>query len=255
MAIKVFNYTNDAYIEAIDTRSEMGALVGNQGNAFFGMVVQVGSTSTYTVKADATIFVGGLCIRVLSDETFDLTSNKYIAVETTYNPVTDGYTCALKALNTLNTTLVGTVSKHVAIFQKGLGAQNKAQGVADLFAKSNRSTCLFDGATYMDDGQRINFSNVQDANYQTMYLTFSHYTIGTGADNWGWITYSIPVGFIAKHEGQGHTIQMAVEGTVKSMYKYLYVGLTAVSGNAQNVQVVDGVNFRTKCLREVWAVG
>lgn len=255
MAVKTFNYTNDAYIEAIDTRSELGAMVGNAGNGFFGTIAQVGTTNSYTVKAGAVVFVGGLCVRVLSDETFDLTSVKYIVVETSYSPIADGYTCLLKAVNVLDAASVGTVKKHVPIYQKGIGGMNEGAGLADLLKKANRADRIWNGASYMDDGQRINFSDVKAAGYQTLFFTFSHYTVGTGPDDWGWVIYPVPVAFLNEHTGQGHTVGIPVSGTTKTMYKYIYVGSNAVSGNAQNVQILDGVNFRISALREVWAVG
>ncbi|MBC2207408.1 hypothetical protein [Listeria booriae] len=255
MAVKTFNYTNDAYIEAIDTRSELGALVGSAGNGFFGTISQVGTTNSYTVKSGAVVFVGGLCVRVLSDETFDLTSLKYIVVETSYTAITDAYTCILKAVNTLDTATVGTVKKHMAIYQKGIGTMNEGQGLTDVLKKANRADRIWNGASYMDEGQRINFADVKAAGYQTLFFTFSHYTVGTGPDDWGWVIYPVPIAFLNDRTGQGHTIGIPVGGTTKTMYKYLYIGTNAASGNAQNVQILDGVNFRISALREVWAVG
>ncbi|AQY50515.1 hypothetical protein PWEIH_00690 [Listeria weihenstephanensis FSL R9-0317] len=255
MAVKTFNYTNDAYIEAIDTRSELGAMVGNAGNGFFGTIAQVGTTNSYTVKAGTVVFAGGLCIRVLSDETFDLTSLKYIVVETIYQPITDGYTCLLKAVNVLDATTMGTVKKHVPIYQKGVGLMNEGKGLTDVLKKARRADCFWSGGMYMDEGHRLTFPNLETNDYQMLYLVFSHYTVGTGADNWGWLVYPIPVEFIISHPGEGHSVTISVEDTTKVMYKYIYVGINAVSGSSNNVRILDGVNFRSKCLREIWGVG
>ncbi|NVP35960.1 hypothetical protein HXA92_12330 [Listeria monocytogenes] len=256
MAIKTFNYTNDAYIEAADTRSELGAFVGNAGNGFFGSIAQIGTTNNYTVKSGSVVFVGGLCVRVLSDEVFDLTTAKYIVVETSYQPITDAYTCSLKAVSTIDSsTMVGAVSKHLAVYQKGVGVMNEGKGMADLFTKLNRADCFWSGGSYLDEGHKFSYPNLKTNDYQMLYLIFSHYTPGTGADDWGWMVYPIPVPFIAAHPGMGHSIPIIAEDTTKAMYKYAYISLTQVVGSSNNVRVLDGVNFRTKCLREIWGVG
>ncbi|MEE9753831.1 hypothetical protein VL763_08575 [Listeria seeligeri] len=256
MAIKTFNYTGDAYIEAADTRSEIGALVGGAGSGFFGSIEQIGTTNSYTVKSGSVVFVGGLCVRVLSDEVFDLTSATYIVVETSYQTITDAYTCGLKVVNTVDSsTKVGAVNKHTTIYQKGVGVINEASGTADLLKKVSRADRLYSGSSYMDDGQKITFPNLETNGYQTLYLVFSHYTVGTGADDWGWAIYSVPVKYIKEHPSAGHSIPITVEDTTKTMYKYVYINLTQVMGASNNVRTLDGVNFRTKCLREIWGVG
>lgn len=154
--------------------------------AFFGTISQVGSTNTFTVKSGSTIFIGGLCVRVLSDESFDLTSNKYIVVETTFSTASGAYACVLKSVNVITAGKVGTVNKQVIIYEKGVGVANEGSGLVDLLGKSMRATRFFNGSSYMDEGQSISFPNLLANNYQLGILFFSHYTVGTGADNWGW---------------------------------------------------------------------
>lgn len=256
MAIKTFNYTNDAYIEAADTRAELGAFVGTSRSGFFGSITQVGTTNSYTVKADSVIFVGGLCVRVLSDEVFDLTTAKYIVVETSYQTITDAYTCMIKAVTLLEeTTRAGAVNKHVPIFQKGIGVLNEGRGLADVVKKMNRADCFWSGGSYLDEGHKFSYPNLKTNDYQMLYLVFSHYTPGTGADEWGWLVYPVPVPYIVAHPSAGHSIPIMVEDTTKIMYKYAYISLTQVQGSSNNIRVLDGVNFRTKCLREIWGVG
>ncbi|MBC1247354.1 hypothetical protein [Listeria booriae] len=255
MAVKVFNFDGDAYIEGEDTRSQIGSLVSSTGNGVFGTIVQVGATNMYTIKAGTVMFIGGLCVRIVTEESFDLTNNKYIVVETTYNAVTGAYSCSLKAVSVITAGKVGTVDKQVIIYEKGKGVQNESQGVADLLKKSTRATRLFNGASYLDEGHKMSFPDVQAGQYQMLFLVFSHYTVGTGADDWGWLIYPIPVSFIAAHYGMGHSIPIMAEDTTKMMYKYVYTGLLGVSGSSNNIRVLDGINFRTKCLREIWGVG
>lgn len=256
MAIKTFNYTGDAYIEAADTRSEIGALVGGAGSGFFGSIEQIGTTNSYTVKSGSVVFVGGLCVRVLSDEVFDLTSATYIVVETSYQTITDAYTCSLKAVTLLEeTTRAGEVNKHVPIFKKGQGVLNGGRGLADMVKKVNRADCFWAGGSYLDEGHKFSFPNLKVNDYKMLYLIFSHYTPGVGADDWGWFVYSIPVPYIENHQGGGHSIPLMAEDTTKVLYKYAYISLTQVVGSSSNIRVIDGINFRTKCLREIWGVG
>ncbi len=132
MAIKVFNYTDDKYIEAEDTRAERIALIGNKGIGFRGEIIQSGTTDTYTVKEGSHAFIGGLSIRFLSDESFDLASSRYIVIETTYT-APDFYSCTILAVNEISSETAGEVPKHVPIYDKTLGIQNDLKKGAGRF--------------------------------------------------------------------------------------------------------------------------
>lgn len=127
MALKVFNYTNDNYIEGEDTRGQLKGILGNDGYGFRGSVVRSGTTNVYTVKAGSVAFIGGLCALVKTDEAFDLTSNRYIVIETSYVASTDKYTCILKAANTIDTTKQGDVTKHFAVYDKISGTMSSLE--------------------------------------------------------------------------------------------------------------------------------
>jgi hypothetical protein len=132
MSIKVYNYTDDKYIEAEDTRAERIAIIGNNGIGFRGDIVRSGTTDTYTVKEGSHAFIGGLSVRFLSDESFDLTSNRYIVVETTY-VAPDFYSCTLLAVNEVSAETAGEIPKHVPIYDKMLGIQNDLKKGAGRF--------------------------------------------------------------------------------------------------------------------------
>lgn len=133
MALKVFNYTNDKYIEGVDTRAQVAALLRNNGYGFRGSITRVGGSNTYTVAAGSVIFVGGLCVRVLSDEAFDLTTNPYIVVETTHSSLTDGYTCTLKGVTSIDVSLQGNIKKHFAIYDKNVGVLGLLKNIEEGF--------------------------------------------------------------------------------------------------------------------------
>lgn len=131
MAIKVYNYTDDKYIEAADTRAELASIVGNSGVGFKGTIERNGTTDTYTVKAGSHAFINGLSVRFLTDESFDLTTFRYIAVETTYT-APDTYACTIVATSTVDSSLVGAVSKQVIIYDKQNGPVNHVFGLSEI---------------------------------------------------------------------------------------------------------------------------
>lgn len=135
MALKTFNYTDDKYIEGVDTRAEIAALAGNKGYAFVGDVETQGST--ITVKAGSVAIVGGLCARVTTDESFSTSAGRYIVVETDYSevPAPNGegniehYTCSLRSVSAVSEEMAGEVRKHYMIYDTSNG---KSKGpVAD----------------------------------------------------------------------------------------------------------------------------
>ena len=107
MAVKVFNHTDDQYIEGDDTRQQNKALLGslNDGYGFWGVVVAGSPAGTYTVKAGSVLFIGGLCVRVMTDETHAVgSSSGYIGVVTEYESPTDKYFCTIRAITSVEIT-------------------------------------------------------------------------------------------------------------------------------------------------------
>lgn len=125
MAVKTFNYTNDRYIEGEDTRAQNSALLRNNGYGFKGNIARVESTNTYVVTAGSIIFIGGLCVRVLTDEAFDLSSDRYIVVETSYESLTDKYICVLKSVETIDISIQGEMVKHYPLYDETIGIMNE----------------------------------------------------------------------------------------------------------------------------------
>lgn len=184
MAIKIFNFTNDKYIEGSDTRAEIGHMVDNTGHgcAFLGDVKKSGNN--VTVKSGSIIIVGGLCVHVLSDEVFSASDGNYVVAETTYSdaPSPDGdgtiehYTCQLKSTNTVSVDILpGNVPRHYQIY-------DVTQELAATGAKVDYASNAYE-ATYADHAKdALSAANITigDATHYNEWDV--HYSVTPGDD-------------------------------------------------------------------------
>lgn len=127
MAVKTFNYTNDKYIDGVNTRAMIGQIVGNNRYAYLGALNVLGNT--VTIPAGVVIIHGGLAVHVLTDESFDTSQGQYIAVKATYEdaPAPEGsteaatiekYTCEIVQTDTIDDANEGEVKRYYVIYDR-----------------------------------------------------------------------------------------------------------------------------------------
>lgn len=91
MALKTFNYTNDKYIDGVDTRNEINNIVGNSNAFNYVFIGKIATTDSvdFTLQANSVLYMAGLCVRVTSDETYSTTNGTYLVAMINYAEVPD----------------------------------------------------------------------------------------------------------------------------------------------------------------------